>query len=278
MQYGRQLSDDFLAFVRGLGPEYNGVLEEWLSGNTSSMTDLQSSVKDGAKTAVLCYEGEYKRLPSESERITKENVRRTMEAINPMADGFKETGATSGMELLTSTQKAIGANLPGLEQYTETAGTDVGYQFSAGTATGIRNGEDLVVSAAEDVAKAAVRASRRALQINSPSRIGEKDVGYWWPAGVAEGIEKGTGLVVDAARTQAFDLAHASKEFLSSARDATMPTIPAPAYYQDAGQAPTLLGNAQLQATLEIPVYLDGREIARSTAHYMGEQMEFEVM
>ena len=242
------------------------------------MTDLQSSVKDGAKTAVLCYEGEYKRLPSESERITKENVRRTMEAINPMADGFKETGATSGMELLTSTQKAIGANLPGLEQYTETAGTDVGYQFSAGTATGIRNGEDLVVSAAEDVAKAAVRASRRALQINSPSRIGEKDVGYWWPAGVAEGIEKGTGLVVDAARTQAFDLAHASKEFLSSARDATMPTIPAPAYYQDAGQAPTLLGNAQLQATLEIPVYLDGREIARSTAHYMGEQMEFEVM
>ena len=95
---------------------------------------------------------------------------------------------------------------------------------------------------------------------------------------MAEGIEKGTGLVVDAARTQAFDLAHASKEFLSSARDATMPTIPAPAYYQDAGQAPTLRGSAQLQATLEVPVYLDGREIARSTAHYMGEQMEFEVM
>ena len=278
VQYGHQLSDDFLAFVRGLGPEYNGVLEEWLSGNTSSMTDLQDSVRDGAKTAVLCYEGEYKKLPSESERITKENVRRTMEAINPMADGFKETGATSGMELLTSTQKAIGANLPGLEQYTETAGTDVGYQFSAGTATGIRNGEDLVVSAAEDVAKAAVQASRRALQINSPSRIGEKDVGYWWPAGVAEGIEKGTGLVVDAARTQAFDLAHASKEFLSSARDATMPAIPAPAYYQDAGQSPTLRGSAQLQATLEVPVYLDGREIARSTAHYTGEQMEFEVM
>ena len=46
----------------------------------------------------------------------------------------------------------------------------------------------------------------------------------------------------------------------------------------DAGQAPTLRGSAQLQATLEVPVYLDGREIARSTAHYMGEQMEFEVM
>lgn len=278
VQYGNQLSDDFLDFVRGLGPEYNGVLEEWLNGNTASMTELQTAVEEGGKTAVQCYKGEYEKLPTESERITKENVRKTMEAINPMADGFRETGATSGMELLAGTQEAIGANLPGLEQYTETAGTDVGYQFSAGTATGIRNGEYLVVSAAQDVAKAAVRASRQTLQINSPSRIGEKDVGYWWPAGVAEGIEKGTGLVVDAARTQAFDLAHASEEFLASARDATMPTIPAPAYYQDAGQTPTLRGSAQLQATLEVPVYLDGREIARSTAHYMGEQMEFEVM
>ncbi len=277
-QYGNQLSDDFLAYVRGLGPEYNGVLEEWLNGNTASMTELQTAVEEGGKTAVRCYKGEYEKLPTESERITKENVRKTMEAINPMADGFKKTGATSGMELLAGTQRAIALNLPELEQYTEISGTDVGYQFSAGTASGIRNGEYLVVSAAQDVARSAVRASRQTLQINSPSRIGEKDVGYWWPAGVAEGIEKGTGLVVDAARMQAFDLAHASKEFLASARDATTPTIPAPAYYQDAGQAPTLRGSAQLQATLEVPVYLDGREIARSTAHYMGEQMEFEVM
>ena len=278
VQYGNELSAGFIAYVRGMGPEYNGVLEEWLSGNTSSMIDLQNSVEEGAKTAVLCYEGEYKKLPTESERITKENVRRTMEAINPMADGFKETGATSGMELIAGTQEAIESNLPELKSYTSGSGKDVGYQFSAGTATGIRNGEDLVVSAAQDVARAAVRASRQTLQINSPSRIGEKDVGYWWPAGVAEGIEKGTSLVVDAARTQAFDLAHASKDFLASARDATMPTIPAPAYYQDAGQAPTFRGSAQLQATLEVPVYLDGREIARGTAHYMGEQMDFEVM
>lgn len=277
-QYGSQLSDNFLAYVRSLGPEYNGVLEEWLSGNTSTMTDLQDSVKEGAKTAVICYEGEYKKLPSESERITKENVRKTLAAIDPMADGLKETGATSGEGLITSTQEAVGANLPRLEQYTETAGTDVGYQFSSGTAAGIRNGEYLVVSAAQDVARSAVQASRRTLQINSPSRVGEKDVGYWWPAGVAEGIERGTDLVIDAARVQAFDLAHASKEFLASARDATMPTVPMPAYYQDAGQAPTLRGSAQLQATLEVPVYLDGREIARGTARYMGEQMDFEVM
>lgn len=278
VQYGHQLSDDFLAFVRGLGPEYNGVLEEWLSGNTSSMTDLQDSVKDGAKTAVLCYEGEYKKLPSESERITKENVRKTMEAINPMADGFKETGATSGEELITSTQEAIGANLPELQNYTGSSGEDVGYQFSAGTATGIRNGEYLVVSAAQDVSRAAVREARRALQINSPSRVGEKEVGYWWPAGVAVGIEKGTGLLIGAVRTQFHELAHASKDLFESARVSTIYVPPTPAFWQDLRQPPAARSSAQLQATVEVPVYLDGREIARSTAHYMGEQMEFEVM
>ena len=278
VQYGNQLSDDFLAYVRGLGPEYNGVLEEWLSGNTSSMTDLQNSVEEGAKTAVLCYEGEYKKLPTESERITKENVRKTLEAIDPMADGFKEIGASSGEELITSTQEAIGANLPELQDYTSSSGEDVGYQFSAGTATGIRNGEYLVVSAAQDVSQAAVRAARRALQINSPSRVGEKEVGYWWPAGIAVGIKKGTDLLIGAVRTQFHELTHTSQDLFESARASTTYVSPMPASWRDLGQPPAHRSSAQLQATVEVPVYLDGREIARSTAHYMGEQMEFEVM
>ena len=278
VQYGNQLSDDFLAYVRGLGPEYNGVLEEWLSGNTSSMTDLQNSVEEGAKTAVLCYEGEYKKLPTESERITKENVRKTLEAIDPMADGFKEIGASSGEELITSTQEAIGANLPELQDYTSSSGEDVGYQFSAGTATGIRNGEYLVVSAAQDVSQAAVRAARRALQINSPSRVGEKEVGYWWPAGIAVGIKKGTDLLIGAVRTQFHELTHTSQDLFESARASTTYVSPMPASWRDLGQPPAHRSSAQLQVTVEVPVYLDGREIARSTAHYMGEQMEFEVM
>lgn len=278
VQYGNQLSDDFLAYVRGLGPEYNGVLEEWLSGNTSSMTDLQNSVEEGAKTAVLCYEGEYKKLPTESERITKENVRKTLEAIDPMADGFKEIGATSGEELITSTQEAIGANLPGLETYADTSGTDIGYQFSAGIAAGIRNGNYLIADAAAGAVNTARTTGRSVAQINSPSKVAEKDIGYWWPAGVAVGIEKGTGLLIGAVRTQFHELTHASKDLFESARASTTYVSPMPASWRDLGQPPAHRSSAQLQATVEVPVYLDGREIARSTAHYMGEQMEFEVM
>ncbi len=49
--------------------------------------------------------------------------------------------------------------------------------------------------------------------------------------------------------------------------------------YVGAG-APAIVGrgSVQLRATIAVPVQVDGREIARATAEYMGEEMEFEVM
>lgn len=73
-------------------------------------------------------------------------------------------------------------------------------------------------------------------------------------------------------------MVQASQDFLRSAQIATSPTVAVPAYYADAIQAPAIYGSARLQARIEIPLYLDGREVARRTAQYMGEQMEFEVM
>lgn len=37
-------------------------------------------------------------------------------------------------------------------------------------------------------------------------------------------------------------------------------------------------GSARMQATIEVPVSIDGREVARATAEYMGEEMEWEVL
>lgn len=42
--------------------------------------------------------------------------------------------------------------------------------------------------------------------------------------------------------------------------------------------APGAAGRSQTETTIIVPVQLDGREIARSTATYMGEEMAFEVM
>lgn len=49
--------------------------------------------------------------------------------------------------------------------------------------------------------------------------------------------------------------------------------------YVGAG-APAIAGGGavQIRAVIDVPVQVDGREIARATAEYMGEEMEFEVM
>lgn len=49
-------------------------------------------------------------------------------------------------------------------------------------------------------------------------------------------------------------------------------------YGGSVGGTGTVGGSAQMQATITVPVSIDGREVAKATASYMGEEMEFEVL
>ena len=73
-----------------------------------------------------------------------------------------------------------------------------GEYLASGIAQGIRNKESEVTAAAIAIAEAASNAFRANLEINSPSKVGIKLGGYW-PAGIAIGMERMTGKVVDAA-------------------------------------------------------------------------------
>ena len=60
---------------------------------------------------------------------------------------------------------------------------------------------------------------------------------------------------------------------------ATRTIAPGPGTSWTGGAAPASLGGyRQTETTIIVPVQLDGREIARTTASYMGEEMAFEVM
>ena len=37
-------------------------------------------------------------------------------------------------------------------------------------------------------------------------------------------------------------------------------------------------GRGREKTVVEVPVYIDGREVARASADYMGEQMDWEMM
>lgn len=73
-----------------------------------------------------------------------------------------------------------------------------GEYLASGVAQGIRSKESEVTAAAIAIAEAASNAFKANLEINSPSKVGIKLGGYW-PAGIAIGMERMTGKVVDAA-------------------------------------------------------------------------------
>ena len=73
----------------------------------------------------------------------------------------------------------------------------VGYNMDAGMVSGIQAGASKVVAAAEAVARKAYEASKAILKINSPSKLFRDDIGMAIPEGIAAGIDKGAGYVVD---------------------------------------------------------------------------------
>lgn len=280
-QFGGQLSAEFISFVKGLGPEYNDVVSGWLTDGNTQMTEemirLDTALRSGSATAVESYSVEIGKLPEKSAEAAEDSVEQFGPALDPMADNAVETGAQAGEGLVTAAHAGMASELPDLKVYAKSSGDDVGYQFSLGLAAGIRRGIPAVSSASSDVASVPANVTRNVTQTHSPSKIADA-IGYWWPVGLAQGIDRGTPIVESTARTQADAIAETSRSVLEQARLATEPMAPAPVYYENTVYQTQPGGTAQLRASIEVPVYLDGREIARGTAQYMGEQMDFEVI
>ena len=65
----------------------------------------------------------------------------------------------------------------------------------SGLAVGLSNGAGQAYSMAEQIAGTIRSKIKRALDINSPSRVMRDDVGRWIPAGIAVGMERNAGVV-----------------------------------------------------------------------------------
>ncbi|MCP1124559.1 phage tail tape measure protein [Bacillus sp. 3103sda1] len=79
----------------------------------------------------------------------------------------------------------------------------IGSAIAKGMASGITGGRSSVISSAIDLATGAISAAKRALGINSPSRVAKYELGHWVPAGVAEGMNDNIGVVQKAANNLA---------------------------------------------------------------------------
>ena len=76
----------------------------------------------------------------------------------------------------------------------------LGSDIIAGIAKGIKSGISAIIDAVRSVAKGALDAAKEFLKIGSPSKVMQKEVGRWIPAGIAEGITGNAYQVRDAVR------------------------------------------------------------------------------
>lgn len=147
-----------------------------------------------------------------------------------------------------------------------------GVDLILGLAKGIASAASNAVQAAVKVAKGLLKSVKGALGIHSPSKVMANEVGRYIPAGVGVGIMDNLKFVSDAA---------------SAIQSAAMVTIPA--VDQSPFNASLKSLNNQLQTTsldasldvnysksltVEVPVNIDGREVAKVTAQPMRQELD----
>lgn len=101
---------------------------------------------------------------------------------------------------------------------------NIGLQFSAGFANGIRAGQNGVAAAAAAVANAAANAAKANLDIHSPSRVGNW-IGKMFDYGIGGGMTENTGVVEKAAGHVTDSMRIDTKSLLSMMRGAMSSTI-----------------------------------------------------
>ena len=116
-------------------------------------------------------------------------------AIGNLIEGIRTGKAADGTSLADAMTTVAGDGKGAME----TAGwSGVGAGIITGIISGINLTSGALFERLRQVALSALAAAKSTLAVGSPSRVMRDEVGQWIPAGIAEGIDSGAGMVTDA--------------------------------------------------------------------------------
>ena len=145
----------------------------------------------------------------------------------------------------------------------------LGSAVISGIVRGLSNGMSSVINAARDVARAAFDAACSWLGIHSPSRK-FKEVGEYSAEGQAIGMLDSADEVEKASEEVAERALKAQMNV-----DYTLPDIESANKEMSASLSNSI--TSTVQRVIEVPLFIDAREVARATAWDMGEQLAWEM-
>ena len=194
-----------------------------------------------------------------------------VKAFNLLKDGINTV-------LDNTIRKVIGFANDLIEEFTGIDLLEIGQNIIQGLANGISGAWGIVKKAAKGVADKLLGGFQDWLGVQSPSVIADKEIGQMWGAGLARGLNKSIRPVQAAAKKLS------ESAILKPGALNLTPGIAAEGVYAEMGTRLSV-GTQTARRTagegengrvyhLDVPLMVDGREIARATARFTDQELQ----
>lgn len=250
------LVQSFLGSIRDNGPEVVdgaiGVVMSLISGFIECLPDL---IDTAATLVASLLAGIGDHLPE----ILEMGVRLVAAIIEGLITAIPRL-VVGALDLISSIITAFG----------DVDWLQLGVNIVVGIIDGIKSRASSLMDSIRHMAANALEAAKDFFGIHSPSRVMREQVGHPIAEGMAEGMEDAPGI--DTASKEL------SKRALSSLTADVNYNLPDVAGYTRALTADFGGSTYRASTAITVPLYLDGREVARATAWWTGEQLSWEEM
>lgn len=205
---GIQIPEEIQAGINAGGTQAVSAMQELLALIQQQAADAQSAGEEVGTAAGEGMQNSIKDQQSGIEQASGDGASAGAKAAEEKKSEFEQAGTESAKQYqegiasgkggAISTAGAMANQAASAVRIYQNSFYTAGYNAAAGVASGIEAGRSRVISASSAVAISALNAFKSALQIHSPSKKFQDEVGKMIPAGVAKGISGNAKVAVTA--------------------------------------------------------------------------------
>lgn len=165
-----------------------------------------------------------------------------------------------------------------IDEFGDTDWLSVGKEIVNGIVDGLWSGVQYIIDAAWSVAKSALNSAKKALGINSPSRVFRDEVGKQVPPGIAEGVDESAAVLntaMDDLSEHMLDAFHVDFTDAMDLEDISMQKVlRLNTNYSPVYSAPSVLRNSNIHVNVYAAEGMDVNELAEKVARKIRFEVE----
>ena len=174
--------------MQGVASQMAASLSQVMSTVTSTMDQLSASIMSSMTSVNATISSTTAQMNATFTQFSSTAQSIVTSLMSTLNSTF-QSGMASVVSTVSSGMSSVVSTVSSYSGSANSAGYSVGYQISAGVASGMNANMWSIESAANRIIAKAREAARAAADIHSPSRLFAKDVGKFIPQGIAKGID-----------------------------------------------------------------------------------------